>query len=970
MSQSKMLKADILKILAKDVSGGSNTRKPYKSAKQPLTFFGGADNQPYYPLAQEPAPSANPATPIVPQIVTLEPGQKSGKRPTYKNAKEPNTFFGGAKDPKCKKAEQQVVKFCAESSGTFAPKKAKGKAKGKAEGKAKRAPSAYNLFIKDFFSKNKGATMKSAAAAWKASQSGAPKPATPRAPIALTTFQPPAPPSAPPPAKKKKLKIVDRKKPAAAPAPKPAKKAKAEKKPTFEEFWSKLINEEGFDEEYHADDTNYDRARAAARRDAKKIWKERYPKKAAAPKKPKQSTGATGTSLTLTKEEKAAQRKKELADNSRGVEESRADYNKELERYDISRAEYLKFVEANQDKLDNLLKVLPRKMSFAGPQLVGSTKVSPRNLGDYFSNYKTDPRFITASYRAAIEFAKKLIKENDEFWVGSKEKKKKRLFTPTDALYEKFRARFEDASGGRMPNTGKPLPEQQLQSFAQKKPSAPRTKKNSTWMAHLAEFRKANPTIKARDMMKAAKQTYKKGGAHCGGAQNHCNAPPPIDGDQIGVGGAAIKPDIKMTEETHTMPDGSIMPGKTHGGEMVLPGQVKQLMVEKMAGNLPTAPEKLPEKSAKDQTQIMVDIMNSYDTFNKRFEDISNSAATIDDKRSQYNSERERIDKFHSNTIQNYGETLSPDNKRIEEKAYQYALETYNIGSGSLTSGEPQQRVDFENFDDNDTITEIIDKALAVPRTALDRARSFFSVPIKDQPIQTFNPVIPALGKMATIYPYGYQMAEKQMRGGKAKKTPKQMITQLTRDLFIREMGKKYPEVPTKKIIAAYEKNKGDIRSIVTDMIIDAIEVRGGADCGPNQYASGERCFNKQPRPDNFDRDKFFADQKGAVAAKERRDDGMVKPEAARTLPSINSSTKTSSDAANPLPRPKPQDKTEKDFVENFSSSITPPDSGPIFGTRGDDIASPKDWVDTLANIFIGTATGVSSIFSALGDIF
>jgi hypothetical protein len=905
-----MLKADILKILAKDVSGGSNTRNPYKSAKQPLTFFGGADNQPYYPLAQEPAPSANPATPIVPQIVTLEPGQKSGKRPTYKNAKEPNTFFGGAKDPKCKKAEQQVVKFCAESSGTFAPKKAKGKAKGKAEGKAKRAPSAYNLFIKDFFSKNKGATMKSAAAAWKASQSGAPKPATPRAPIALTTFQPPAPPSAPPPAKK------------AAKAPKAPKKPKL------------------------------------------KI------KKAAAPKKPKQSTGATGTSITLTKEEKAAQRKKELADNSKRDRDDRADYNKELERYDISRAEYLKFVEANQDKLDNLLKVLPRKMSFAGPQLVGSTKVSPRNLGDYFSNYKTDPRFITASYRAAIEFAKKLIKENDEFWVGSKEKKKKRLFTPTDALYEKFRARFEDASGGRMPNTGKSLPEQQLQSFAQKKPSGPRTKKNSTWMAHLAEFRKANPTIKARDMMKAAKQTYKKGGAHCGGAQNHCNAPPPIDGDQIGVGGAAIKPDIKMTEETHTMPDGSIMPGKTHGGEMVLPGQVKQLMVEKMAGNLPTAPEKLPEKSAKDQTQIMVDIMNSYDTFNKRFEDISNSAATIDDKRSQYNSERERIDKFHSNTIQNYGETLSPDNKRIEEKAYQYALETYNIGSGSLTSGEPQQRVDFENFDDNDTITEIIDKALAVPRTALDRARSFFSVPIKDQPIQTFNPVIPALGKMATIYPYGYQMAEKQMRGGKAKKTPKQMITQLTRDLFIREMGKKYPEVPTKKIIAAYEKNKGDIRSIVTDMIIDAIEVRGGADCGPNQYASGERCFNKQPRPDNFDRDKFFADQKGAVAAKERRDDGMVKPEAARTLPSINSSTKTSSDAANPLPRPKPQDKTEKDFVENFSSSITPPDSGPIFGTRGDDIASPKDWVDTLANIFIGTATGVSSIFSALGDIF
>ena len=88
MAQSNLLKADILKILSKDVSGGANTRKPYKSAKQPLTFFGGQDNQPYYPSAQEPNPAANPMTPIVPQIMVLESGQKSGKRPTYKSAKK------------------------------------------------------------------------------------------------------------------------------------------------------------------------------------------------------------------------------------------------------------------------------------------------------------------------------------------------------------------------------------------------------------------------------------------------------------------------------------------------------------------------------------------------------------------------------------------------------------------------------------------------------------------------------------------------------------------------------------------------------------------------------------------------------------------------------------------------------------------------------------------------------------------
>ena len=125
-------------------------------------------------------------------------------------------------------------------------------------------------------------------------------------------------------------------------------------------------------------------------------------------------------------------------------------------------------------------------------------------------------------------------------------------------------------------------------------------------------------------------------------------------------------------------------------------------------------------------------------------------------------------------------------------------------------------------------------------------------------------------------------------------------------------MGKKYPEIPTKKIIAAYEKNKGDIRAIVTDMIIDAIEIKGGAAaCGPDEYASGDRCFKKQARPDTFDRDKFFADQKREADSKERRDDGMVKQNDAPDI-NVDMSTKRTADAAMPLPAPKPQDKNEK----------------------------------------------------------
>ena len=148
MNQKSMLKSDILKILASDISGGrrgdtqpvipgiiSNkdpgNRPTFESAKNPKTFFGGQSKQPNYPSAQEPSPAANPMTPIVPSIIS---DKKPGSRPTYKSAKTPKTFFGGTKE-KCAKANQDVVKFCAEAK----------------KPKSKRAPSAYNLFVKKYF---------------------------------------------------------------------------------------------------------------------------------------------------------------------------------------------------------------------------------------------------------------------------------------------------------------------------------------------------------------------------------------------------------------------------------------------------------------------------------------------------------------------------------------------------------------------------------------------------------------------------------------------------------------------------------------------------------------------------------------------------------------------------------------------------------------------------------------------------
>ena len=492
-----------------------------------------------------------------------------------------------------------------------------------------------------------------------------------------------------------------------------------------------------------------------------------------------------------------------------------------------------------------------------------------------------------------------------------------------------------------------------------------KSRKNSTWLTHLAEFRKNNPSVKAKDVFREAKKTYtkspkKSGGAHCGGEleliQESSSAEP------IHEAGQATAPKVDI-HQIDVEKDKKPPPPTNIDARMV-----QTIMTDRKAGNVPEAPEKAPDKPEKDQNKIMVDIMNSYDEFNKRFEQISNSSSTIDNKRSQYESERTRIEQYHDSIIRNYSNVLSVDKMKLEERAYFYALETFKIGLQSLIGGEPQQRVDFENFDDNETITEIIDKELEFPRGPLDRATSFYSVPIKDAQIQSFNPVVPKLGKSATIYPYGRQMAQKEIIGGKVSKSPKQLIKELTRDMFIRDMMRIFPNKSKKQIIDAYEKNKNDIRSIVTDVIVEMIGMRGGAECGADQYKSGDKCYNKQSRMKDFDRDTFMA-QKRAADAREKKDDGMVeRPQANMMARPTNDMISTR--VSNPLPNPKPQTKREDDFAEKFTKAVTPSDSGPFFNTDGSDISDPKAWADTLGNIFVGTAKGVETIFSALADLF
>ena len=680
--QSTMLKDDILKILAKSVAGGKSDLVPmYPNSKQPDTFTGAGKPEmtPYYPSAQEPAPAANPAKPL--PTINLPPKQKSGKRPTYKSAKEPMTFFGG--DKKCKKAKSVAKEICADE------KKAK----------KKRAPSAYNLFIKDYFSKNKSATMKTAAVAWKASKSGkapASKPARPA--IKLTTFQPPPPPTTPPPKKKAGAK------------PPPKRDV-----------------------------------------DPKKIRKIPAPKQ-----------------------------------------------------------------------------------------------------------------------------------------------------------------------------TRKPA---------------------SSWMAHLKQFRASHPNVKAKDVMREAKKTYTKSGGSKATVNPVTKAPPPVEPNVPDVAEASVPKRLK--------PDSPAQPV------------------------LPVAPREPKEKTEKDHSAILQDIKDSYNSFNDRFESISNSPTSIKNKREQYNLELAKLDEYHRNISDQYGSVLAKDKLEKINKMYNFVVQTYKIGVDSLTAGEPGNRVTFEDIGENNTITKIIDERLSVPEGPMDRARSFHNKAMPED--DKFIPfVIPRRAQgMASIYPYKYQIKAKKEMGGMygGKKSAKEMLKSDVKSLFLRDM-KRLTKKSVAEIEKIYKKHKSDIEARATDAILDMIMMRGGAHCGgelqlrqggivckDDEYMSGDRCYRKKSRSE------VSIKPTTDILSKERSEAPVLKPEAG-PLPSMTSETKPTADAANPLPDPKPQGKDERDFVEKFSAAVTPPDRGPVFGTDGTDISDPKAWVDTLASIAVGTAQGVATIFEDFFDLF
>ena len=93
------------------------------------------------------------------------------------------------------------------------------------------------------------------------------------------------------------------------------------------------------------------------------------------------------------------------------------------------------------------------------------------------------------------------------------------------------------------------------------------TKKSNPWLVHVAKFRKENPSLSYKDVLKQAKTTYTKGSAISGGATKKEKKPRTKKGGSVvggSVSGGSVSGGAKEKKPRKTRKD----KGTKKGGKM------------------------------------------------------------------------------------------------------------------------------------------------------------------------------------------------------------------------------------------------------------------------------------------------------------------------------------------------------------------------------------------------------------------
>ena len=351
-------------------------------------------------------------------------------------------------------------------------------------------------------------------------------------------------------------------------------------------------------------------------------------------------------------------------------------------------------------------------------------------------------------------------------------------------------------------------------------PKAKAPKKPNRWLEHVKKYAKDN-NVKYNVAIKEAKKSYVKS----------C----PSKCVPKAKGGMA-------KAKTHVMPDGTIMKGEKHGG-MYHGGQKEKAPVKPPAKKVKIIAQEEPAKQSapkvkseekRSADELFNDILDSFISYNKQFENISNSDRTLEDKKDDYDNLLDRINSYYDNVSLRHLENpiLSQSQRDKVEKAYNFIRDTYKIGYTSLVGGVPAERVDFEEFEEESQEQETIINALLDRRSNLVEANLAYPL-LPEREHEAMEAVLPSIENNASAYPRASMPVVQSEIVHMIKTDKKQISDQDLADILHKVAIKYNPSISRTHIHDFIRFHKDPI----LDFLLDHMDKRGGNLLDPQEWA-------------------------------------------------------------------------------------------------------------------------------------
>lgn len=497
-----------------------------------------------------------------------------------------------------------------------------------------------------------------------------------------------------------------------------------------------------------------------------------------------------------------------------------------------------------------------------------------------------------------------------------------------------------------------------------KKPKKEVKKRQPTaWDLHLKKVRAENPTVKGKQIMILAKQSYNK----------------PSSAKPSSAKPSSAKPSIKIVDFQEPELDDIDDPF-------------------------------LPNPKNNNNDELMDEILDNFKLFIDQMELVANNEMSKKEKQDLFNNIISKLGLYAFQVNEEYGNQLSIAEREEIKKAYKYVEQTFDDTFGILQDGPPDFYLSLEDFGEGDDIDNIILDALEGPNEPLFNQPLTYEdlVKIPDPPplfkvpertnaseYSYYNPPEYESDSDAEEYKdygktdYFYTDSEyiedavleflnepdeeeeiiKEFEASKAPKKKKKKIPLGLRiyQEYLRIFKKEYPDATRKELDDEWKKNK----DYYTDLIMDITDLSGG------DLTNEDHLFNvfRNMGGAMMSYNKMIGGMHcgGAVTLKKDGTYGnkMYKATHPNIGPMVSNmkyqQPEAPSKKAPSMRKNSPVSRIEKSEDRNI------PFITPFLGIKRDErerrLDNAQDWLDTFEDIGKGTFTGLKNVFSLLSPL-